>query len=214
MYALLESLYAKTWSSRVTTEVGSAIEIGIVLSAARRRLKQPTPLDNEMNKNRKTRLLLLRHQELNGNDCDEKMSSRIDKHYIPSFFHLDDGKNASFVAFVVDAMYLNAPRVVLVWLRCGDFGVCLAMVAPSCRLRREITHQRYPLWSSQAAWSNALTRLSRRLLITMTATDPESEVGMQFLSIFWLICRSKSAIRAYSDGSIVLPKWREVINHS
>jgi len=122
-----------------------------------------------------------------------------------SFFHLNDGKNASFVAFMVSAMYLNAPCVVPVWLSSGDFGVCLAMVAPCCRLGREITHQRYPLWSSQAAWSNALTRLSRRLLITMTATDPESEVGMQFLSIFWLICRSKSAIRAYSVASMIVP---------
>ena len=41
--------------------------------------------------------------------------------------------------------------------------------------------------------------------MTITATDPESEVGMQFLSIFWLICRSKSAILAYSVASMIVP---------
>ena len=38
MYALLESLYDNTWSSRVTIEPGRAIDIGIALSADRRRL--------------------------------------------------------------------------------------------------------------------------------------------------------------------------------
>jgi hypothetical protein len=43
MYALLESLYDNTWSSRVTIEPGSAIDIGIALSADRRRLIFQTP---------------------------------------------------------------------------------------------------------------------------------------------------------------------------
>ncbi len=42
MYALLESLYDNTWSSRVTIDPGRAIEIGIALSADRRRLIPPT----------------------------------------------------------------------------------------------------------------------------------------------------------------------------
>jgi hypothetical protein len=134
MYALLESLYDNTWSSRVTIEPGRAIDIGIALSADRRRLKQPTPLGNGTNKNHKILLPLHCYQELNDNDYDEKMSSQTDKHCIQSFFHLNHCKNASFVAFVVDAMYLNAPGVVLVWLRSGDFCVCLTMVTPSCRL--------------------------------------------------------------------------------
>ena len=58
MYALLESLYANTWSSRATTELGSAMEIGIVLSADRRRLIQPTPLGMPMSKNQIVQLLL------------------------------------------------------------------------------------------------------------------------------------------------------------
>ena len=42
MYALLESLYDNTWSSRVTIEPGRAMDIGIALSADRRRLILPT----------------------------------------------------------------------------------------------------------------------------------------------------------------------------
>ena len=44
MYALLESLYDNTWSSRVTIDPGSAIEIGIALSADRRRLNKDTSM--------------------------------------------------------------------------------------------------------------------------------------------------------------------------
>ena len=66
-------------------------------------------------------------------------------------------------------------------------------------------HQKCPLLSSQAAWSRILTSESRRLLISMRATAPESVVGMQFLSTFRLICRSKSTIRAYSDASMIVP---------
>jgi hypothetical protein len=58
MYALLESLYDNTWSSRVTIEPGSAIDIGIALSADRRRLIQPTPLGMPMSKNQIVQLLL------------------------------------------------------------------------------------------------------------------------------------------------------------
>ena len=43
MYALLESLYDNTWSSRVTIDPGSAIDIGIALSADRRRLILSSP---------------------------------------------------------------------------------------------------------------------------------------------------------------------------
>jgi hypothetical protein len=50
MYALLESLYDNTWSSRVTTERGSAMEIGIDLSADRRRLILPPHRKNKHNK--------------------------------------------------------------------------------------------------------------------------------------------------------------------
>jgi len=44
MYALLESLYDNTWSSRVTIEPGMAIDIGIALSADRRRLNKDTSM--------------------------------------------------------------------------------------------------------------------------------------------------------------------------
>jgi hypothetical protein len=59
MYALLESLYDNTWSSRVTIEPGIAIDIGIALSADRLRLIQPTPLGMPMSKNQTVQLLLL-----------------------------------------------------------------------------------------------------------------------------------------------------------
>jgi hypothetical protein len=70
---------------------------------------------------------------------------------VGSFFHLNDHDNTAFVAFVVVAMYFNPPSVVSVWLSGRDFGVCLAMIAPSGCLRREITHQSNPLLSNQAA---------------------------------------------------------------
>ena len=48
----------------------------------RLRLKQPTPLGSETNKNHRIVLRLHCYQELNDNDYDEKMSSQTDKHYI------------------------------------------------------------------------------------------------------------------------------------
>ena len=50
MYALLESLYDNTRSSRVTIEPGSAIDIGIALSADRRRLILSPHRKNKHNK--------------------------------------------------------------------------------------------------------------------------------------------------------------------
>lgn len=59
MYALLESLYDNTWSSRVTIEPGRAIDIGMALSADLRRLIQPTPLGKPMSRNQIVQPLLI-----------------------------------------------------------------------------------------------------------------------------------------------------------
>lgn len=147
MYALLESLYDNTWSSRVTIEPGRAMDIGIALSADRRRLILSPHRKNKHNKLKFHQSFpkLLTCIRSNHNGLKETNQDNL------SFFHLHKHNNTSFFTIVPPcALIFNPVSKVTVWLSNNNAHLSVAIRAP-CYSILKILHQSNPFESIQAA---------------------------------------------------------------